>query len=185
MTSSTSSQFESLKSAVLDKSSAANWIAARAEWDIAHFEEDASRKGVCICGQPNLTKLFTIRNRNTGDELYPIGSSCIEHFGRRDLDAEADLLPSLSRLRESILVGGEFDLAPPLFSKALFDHFLKEGVFTPDRWNGRNGQGDYDFLMGLFRKRDKDSISDAKWRKASTIISKKIVPYLRDHAKLS
>ncbi|WFN93870.1 hypothetical protein [Gordonia sihwensis] len=72
-----------LREAVKAASAARSWADAQLEWDIAGppgIDPDSGSR--CACGQDGLMYLYTVANRVTGTELYPIGSTCIvEHFG--------------------------------------------------------------------------------------------------------
>ena len=70
---------------VLVSSSSDIWDVAVKEWVISDCEEDGSLMSTCVCGKENLRYLFTIKNMITGNNLPPIGSSCIKKFGREDL----------------------------------------------------------------------------------------------------
>lgn len=93
-----SSYYQNLIKRVLEASTTDNWEIAVREWDIVDCEEDEEHASECVCGKENLRYLFTIRNRETGRSLYPIGSSCIEKFERDDLDYEVDVQMDMYRL---------------------------------------------------------------------------------------
>lgn len=68
-----SSYYQNLIKRVLEASTTDNWEIAVREWDIVDCEEDEEHASACVCGKENLRYLFTIRNRETGRSLYPIG----------------------------------------------------------------------------------------------------------------
>jgi hypothetical protein len=69
-----------LERAVVRASEAKKWEDAKKEWIVWCVEEMPDLGGVCVCGQPGLKYLWTIRNVHNGEELYPIGSVCIDYF---------------------------------------------------------------------------------------------------------
>ena len=101
-----SSYYQNLIKRVLEASTTDNWEIAVREWDIVDCEEDEEHASECVCGKENLRYLFTIRNRETGRSLYPIGSSCIEKFERDDLDYEVDVQMDMYRLAHAMERGG-------------------------------------------------------------------------------
>lgn len=167
---------EVLQRAVIDSSSSTAWAAAVTEWEVVDLEEDPAGEGVCVCGQTNLVKLFTISNRINGSQLYPIGSVCVNKFGLADLDRQIDLFSSLHALRKAIMGGETIALTSDYFSRAMLEHFYFTGVFTADQWNGGDGENDYTFLTKMFNKRNKDSITGPQLRKIYMLLQRKVMP---------
>lgn len=168
--------FDMLVQAVTNLSTSAAWALAVNEWDVTQLEEKPAGTGICVCGQTGLVKLFTIRNRLYGSELHPIGSVCVNKFGRDDLDRQIDLFSDLHALRKVILDGGQVSLTSEFFSRAMLEHFYFSDVFTPDQWNGGDGERDYEFLAKMFNKRIKDSITNAQHRKIYMLLQNKVIP---------
>lgn len=44
-----------------------------------------------VCGKEGIKYLYTIRNKINGEEIFPIGSSCIKKFNNDDLTSETEL----------------------------------------------------------------------------------------------
>ncbi len=168
--------FQSLVQAVVASSRSNVWAVAVNEWQIVDLEEDSSGTGVCVCGQQNLVKLFTIRNELNGSELFPIGSVCVNKFGRADLDRDVDLLSGLHALRKAILDASEIPLTSEYFSRAMLEDFFFHDVFTPDQWNRGDGESDYEFLVKMFNKRNKDSITSRQHYKIHMLLQEKVFP---------
>lgn len=55
-----------------------------------------------MCGHPELRYLFTIVNSRNGNDLFPIGSVCINRFGRQDLDESASIREQMFRLLHAL-----------------------------------------------------------------------------------
>lgn len=89
---------KNLKSAVLKYSDSSNWNAAVYEWEIYDVDEDDTLSESCVCGKENLRYLFTIKNKINGNILYPIGSSCIHKFERKELNDLATIKEQLITL---------------------------------------------------------------------------------------
>ena len=76
------SNFEQLKSVVINNSEADTWIAAKAEWTLVDINYETG--GTCECGQYPITQRCIISNRQNGNELV-VGNVCINQFGDKAL----------------------------------------------------------------------------------------------------
>jgi hypothetical protein len=170
--------FETLVQAVVSSSTSGNWAAAVGEWEVTRLEEDPTESGICVCGQTGLVKLFTITNRLNGSELHPIGSVCVNKFEQEELDRQVDLFGDLHALRKSIQDGSEITLTSEYFSRAMLEHLYFRDVFTPDSWNGGNGVNDYEFLLKMFNKRNKENITSRQQSKIYMLLLHKVVPFV-------
>lgn len=148
-----SSYYQNLIKRVLEASTTDNWEIAVREWDIVDCEEDEEHASECVCGKENLRYLFTIRNRETGRSLYPIGSSCIEKFERDDLDYEVDVQMDMYRLAHAMERGERIELTSKYFSKKLLYALYEEGAFAPNKYNRYDGTNDYQFIGTILRCR--------------------------------
>lgn len=156
-----------------------NWQDAVVEWDIEDCDEDLSCSSECVCGKENIKYLYTIRNKYSGRTLYPIGSSCINKFGRGDLKEATSLIESQFKLLHAVEEGRYLSLSSELFSRKLLRWLYDEGAFdTP--YNGYDGTGDYEFMLKMFNKRDKVSISLNQDKKIKAVLLNSIKPFLQD-----
>lgn len=171
--------YKNLIQRVIDESEALNWESAVLEWGGFDCEEDETLLSSCICGKEELRYLFTIRNTKNGNILYPIGSSCIKKFERSDLNEDVSIKEQLFRLLHAIENNEFITLSGDLFSRKLLGYLLHEGAFQANSYNGYEPEADYDFLLKMFNKRDKSSITTAQKRKISAIIMSSIRPFLR------
>lgn len=174
---------QNLKKCVIDASMAKDWKSAVQEWDIVDCEEDEECSSVCLCGKENLRYLFTIRNRKNGKILYPIGSTCIEKFKRNELKEEVKTKIKMYHLAQAIKNGEKIKLNSDYFTKNLLSTLYEENVFTGNIYNGYNARTDYDFLLNMFNKRNKENITAAQQRKIAVLISRYIKPYLKEQLK--
>lgn len=172
------SNYKALHQAVVGSSKRRNWKDAVHEWEVTGLEEDPGGHGICICGQLNLVYLYTITNRVTGDELHPIGSSCIKNFDRPDLDREASLLGDLIALRKAIASGEDITLTGDYFTRAMLKYLYDEGAFD------YNGQADYEFMLDMFNKKKKEDITPNQRKKIWATINWSVTPFLRSHPRL-
>lgn len=180
----TSDSFKTLTREVVSASEADNFVDAVLEWNVVELEEHPTGEGECVCGQQNLVKMFTIKNQFNGTDLFPIGSQCVNHFGRADLDLQVTVFSDLFSLRKSILAGDRITLTSEHFSRAMLQWLLDEGAFTADQYNGFDGEKDYRFLIDMFNKRNKDSLSRKQEGWIYNLLKHKVVPFVRDHEAL-
>lgn len=178
-----SSYYNSLIKKVLDASTTDNWDVAVQEWVIDGCQEDETQTSECICGKENLRYLFTIKNKETGRQLYPIGSSCIKKFERDDLDYATNIQIDMYRLAHAIEDGERIELNSKFFTKKLIYALYKEGAFVPNKYNRYDGTNDYQFILDMFNKRNKSKITEAQKRKIRGLIAYTIKPFLQKRLK--
>lgn len=167
---------------VLDASESNIWDIAVTEWTIIDCEEDSSLNESCICGKERLYYLFTIENTLNGNTLFPIGSSCIKKFGRDDLSDEATIRERMFKLYHAVQSNQFISLSPEFFSRKLLRWLYDDGAFDC-AYNGYDGYDDYQFILQMFNKRDKSSITPGQQKKIRAIIGFTIRSYL--HKQLS
>lgn len=161
---------------VLEKSEARQWRDAVLEWEIEGWEEDISQKMSCICGHPDLKYLFTIGNTLNGNRLFPIGSVCINRFGRPDLNEQVSARVQLFRLLTAIEEHEYIPLDAEHFSRKLLRFLFEDGAFQSTQHNGFDPQRDYEFMLDMFNKHSEPT--PAQDRKIRAIIVSAIKPYL-------
>lgn len=163
---------------VIDHSESDVWEDAVKEWDVVDCEEDDSCSSSCICGKENIKYLFTIQNNRNNNTLYPIGSSCIRKFEREDMNEETAIYEELFRLLHAVEGKQFLSLSPSLFSRKLLRYFYEQGVFDSE-YNDYDGEEDYLFMLKMFNKRDKSSITYKQDRKIKAILLNEIRPFLQ------
>ena len=124
--------------------------------------------------------LFTIENRETGGEIYPIGSSCIKLFNRKVLDMSTAYLIDKHKLTKAINTGKFLEFTTEYFSRRLLENLYDEGCFQDSQYNKWDGRNDYDFLLKMFNKRNKYDITEPQRRKIIAILLNTIKPFLLD-----
>ncbi|MDE7406062.1 MAG: hypothetical protein K2M89_04250 [Clostridiales bacterium] len=168
-----------LAQVVIHASVANDWFNAVQEWEIYDCIEDNLCESSCICGKEHIKYLYTIRNRQNGNALHPIGSTCIKKFGRIDLNDEISVIEGLFYLLHAIRNHEFIELNAKYFSRKLITYLYNEGVFDND-YNNYDGVADYEFFLKMFNKRDKDTISYKQRSKIRAIIVNSIRPYLEE-----
>lgn len=169
---------------VINASESKIWETAVKEWEIKDCEEDESCLSVCICGKENIRYLYTIYNIKTQKTLFPIGSSCIRKFRRTDFNDEIKMKEDMFKLLRSIKKGERIELNSDFFSKRVLERLYKEDAFINTQYNHYDGSNDYEFMLKMYNKRDKSSITEAQNRKISAIIMNSIKPYLMKTLKI-
>lgn len=93
---------ENLIKTVMDKSWGNTWKEAVQEWDIIDCAEDNSLSRSCICGKEQIKYLYRLHNRKTNQWLFPIGSSCIKKFQRKDLQEKTATTEAMFKLLHAV-----------------------------------------------------------------------------------
>ncbi len=169
---------ENLINRVIDNSIANSWDLAVLEWEVEDCEEDENQLSSCICGKERLRYLFTIVNMHNGRLLYPIGSTCIKKFSRRDLDERASIQIQMFKLLHAIENNEFISLSNEYFSRKLLAHLYSDDAFAANKYNDHNPVNDYEFMLQMFNRKSRGTISTAQRRKISAIIMNSIRPYL-------
>ncbi|MDJ0459998.1 hypothetical protein PUN71_022575 [Arthrobacter sp. NQ7] len=172
-----------MKKVIEDHSVAAQFHDAVHEWAVVAVEEHPDNEGECVCGQQNLLYMYTIYNSKKQETLSYIGSQCVHHFKRQDLDMQVSVFSQLLALKRAIEDRKKITLTSDYFSRALLEWLFAEGAFNNAR-NGYNGEEDYAFFLKMFNKRKKEDISAAQNRKIWVMLNSQVYPYIRDHPAL-
>lgn len=170
--------YANLVQRVVDASVARTWAKAVLEWEIAGADEDPNLQSSCVCGHPELRHLYTIENTSNGNHLFPIGSVCIKKFERNDLSEEVTVLDRLFVLLHAVEEDQYVALDSNLFSRKLLRYLHDQGAFEANQYNGFDPARDYEFLLKMFNKRNKDDITRAQRKKIAAIVLGSIKPYL-------
>ena len=163
---------------VIKNSEADTWDLAVYEWELADCEEDELCEASCICGKEHIRYLHKIVNRENGNILFPIGSSCIKKFNRSDLNQDVKIKEDLFKLLHHLENRDYIELSSEFFTRKLIKYLYDEGAFD-NSYNGFDGYYDYEFFLKMFNKRDKLTITHNQQKKINAIIIKSLFPYLR------
>lgn len=120
--------FNNLIMTVINASESSEWREAVDEWEICDCEEDEDCSAKCICGKENIRYLYTIRNIYNGEILFPIGSSCINKFGRKDLNDETGLIEEQFRLLHAVESNKYLSLSADFFLASCSDGCLMKAL---------------------------------------------------------
>ncbi|MGL4949264.1 MAG: hypothetical protein ACRC5M_02695 [Anaeroplasmataceae bacterium] len=176
-----SSNFTTLKNAVLSLSESKHWTQAVNEWDIIDSIEDSSLCESCVCGKEHLKYLFTIKNKENDNILYPIGSSCINKFSRDDLKEQTSATVQLFKLLHAVNNNSRLNLKSEFFSRKLLLHLYNIGAFKPTSFNRYNPYNDYQFMLDMFNK---SKITEKQEKRTIAIILNSIKPFLQTLLKV-
>lgn len=163
---------------VIEKSESKIWDKAVLEWDVTDCIEDDGCEESCICGKENIKYLFTIENQINNETIFPIGSSCIKKFKRKELDEKTNININLFGLLHEIEESGYINLKGEkrLFSRKLIDYLYNDGAFEANEYNNNDPRNDRDFLLRMFNK--KSAIESKCQGKINAIMVNSIKPYL-------
>ncbi|MDY4604032.1 hypothetical protein [Clostridium tertium] len=172
--------YNNLIKLVIDKSESERWEDALEEWDIFDCEEDNDIESSCICGKENIKYLFTIKNVINGNEIYPIGSSCIKKFNRTDLNELITIKEGMFKLLREVEKNAYISLSSELFTRRLLKVLYEEGAFKPNKFNRYDSKRDYEFMLKMFNKKNKDTITESEDKRIKAIIINCIKPHLKN-----
>lgn len=164
---------------VVDLSEADNWEESVKEWKISGCDEDEFAMTSCICGKENIRYLYTIKNVKNGHQLSPIGSQCIKKFKRTDLNQVTSLYERLFKLYHASQNNEFIVLSSEFFTKRLLEYLHNQGAFVPNQYNNYNGDADYQFILKMFNKRNKTSITAKQKSKIRAVILTSILPAVK------
>lgn len=124
-----------LPSIVLEASSSKTWDAAVSEWHVVGCHDNGDASGGCLCGHEGIRYEFTIKNSVNGNELSPIGSTCILKFENDDLKNEVEdwraaikLLEALEERKPGVRLDGMNRVFSPGVSMRFF---MRKAHFRP------------------------------------------------------
>ena len=174
------SSFENLKKAIIDNSVSKIWQDAVLEWTLIDTEEDEWNESECVCGKENIRYLHRIKNLINGNELFPIGSSCIKKFDRDDLNELISVKEKLFKLYHAVGNKEFLKLSSELFSRKLIKYLYDEGAFnsTNDLYPAENN---YEFFLKMFNKRSELTTNQDK--KVKAILLNNIKPFIMARLK--
>lgn len=176
--------FETLKRVIEASSIAGDFYHAVQEWNVTSVDEHPSSEGECVCGQQHLLYMYTIQNQHTGQPLEYIGSQCVRHFQRGDLNLQVTVFRGLFDLRKKILAGDHISLTSECFSRGILGWLYEEGAFRANRFNSYDGGKDYQFLLDMFNKHNKDEISQGQQNKINGLLRFTVKKFVLEHPAL-
>lgn len=144
---------ENLAKKVLQKSESQNLKDAVNEWSLNNMTVDMTMSTYCLCGQPHIKYIYSIKNYKNGNIISPIGSDCIRKFGRKDLDRELKLLELLYKMKHAFTNKERVELNSDYFSRDLLGYLYEKGAFKPSEYNEGNPVNDYNFMVDMFNQR--------------------------------
>lgn len=173
-----SKYYENLIRKVIENSSSNTWEEAVKEWEIVYCIEDEECVSQCVCGKENIKYLYLIHNTITDKQLFPIGSTCINKFNREDFNEEIKIKEGLFKLMHAIVNDEKIEMNAKYFSKKILYALYENGAFSDNQYNKFNAYNDYQFLLDMFNKKDKYSITNKQHKKINGLIAYSIKPYL-------
>lgn len=176
--------FETLKKVIEGSSVANDFYHAAQEWNVISVDEHPSSEGECLCGQQHLLYMYTIRNQHTGRPLEYIGSKCVQHFQRDDLNLQVTVFRGLFDLRTKILAGDHISLTSDCFSRGILGWLYEEAAFPATPYNYNDGGNDYRFLLDMFNKHNKHEITHGQQKKIRGLLHYTVKPFVRNHPAL-
>src|SRR5690625_7828078 len=124
-----SSYSVNLLNEVINNSESNSWESAVLEWEIAGVKEDENNSSSCICGKEHIRYLFTIKNVQNGNDLFTIGSSCINKFNGDDLNEITSINEVLFKLLNAVKKNELIYFNSDYFSRKLLNYIFDNVFF--------------------------------------------------------
>lgn len=173
-------QRKKLMESVISNSIADRWENARHEWEVVDYRQDASGKGACICGRNDCIHLYKIQNVYNAKTLAFVGENCISKFDSESLNNSVNHVKRLRIMSKEWKADGYIKLKR--FSPEDIDLFAKDNVIPANKYNNFNAENDIEFLKEFIskyrHKETREKLSQAQLKKAKTLMSLYIKPYL-------
>lgn len=95
------------------------------------------------------------------------------------MNDEASVREKMFKLYHAVENNQFISLSPEFFSRKLLKKLFEDGAFDCE-YNDYDGLDDYEFIVKMFNKRDKSSITFGQQKKIRAIIVASIRPYLQN-----
>ena len=99
------------------------------------------------------------------------------------MDQEVAAYEDMFRLLRAVEAGEYIELTSKFFTRRLLLYLLNNDAFEANQFNNFNPESDYEFLLQMFNKRNKDDITYAQERKIKAIIVNSIIPFMKRKIK--
>lgn len=155
---------------IIKKSESKEWKEAVKEWEVDESCRTNESRVACICGKEKIKNKYKLVNKKNKKYIYPVSKKCIKKLGRDELNREVNTIEEMKRLEESIAEGEYLSIESGKLSKKIIDQLYKEGAFEGNKYNKFNGKNDYEFVVKMINKRNKNSISEQEEKKLKAIM---------------
>ena len=92
---------------------------------------------------------------------------------------ETSLYEGMFKLLHAVESNRYLSLSPELFSRKLLKYLFEQGAFDTE-YNDFDGKEDYEFMLKMFNKRDKSSITMRQDKKIKAVLLNSIKPFLQN-----
>ena len=172
---------KSLHDAVLQASKADTWEQATKEWSEVSLIFNGIGRSNCVCGNA-IKYAYELFNGVTGQRLFPIGSDCVRHFKKLNLDQQLEEEEKLLRKIESLTRKAQkkeiIKVNKTDFDERLLKWLWEKGVFKPNRGNQFTPERDYELFLEVFRGGSWSKAEPKKKARMEEVLEKCIKPFL-------
>ena len=172
---------KSLHDAVLQASKADTWEQATKEWSEVSWIFNGIGRSNCVCGNA-IKYAYELFNGVTGQRLFPIGSDCVRHFKKLNLDQQLEEEEKLLRKIESLTRKAQkkeiIKVNKTDFDERLLKWLWEKGVFKPNRGNQFTPERDYELFLEVFRGGSWSKAEPKKKARMEEVLEKCIKPFL-------
>ena len=111
--------------------------------------------------------------------MNPVGNCCVKKFQNVELLEDMNDAIEMYPLYEAVKNHQFIEFNRNFFSRKVLKILLENGAFQPNVYNHNNATADYDFLLRMFNKRNKDSIREWEHKKIKALLMNSIIPYIK------
>jgi hypothetical protein len=129
-----SSMRPALKDAILESSVSDEFEIASAEWYVNYYV--VIPEMTCICGQQHCKYIYSIKNWNNENILFPIGSECMKYFNWNE--EEAGIINAYNKWHEKLYNNPEGPYHKMPFYEVIKDvDYIRRLIYSPSAENTR------------------------------------------------
>lgn len=153
---------------IIKSSQSDTWQDAKNEWVVKDYwyEDDAT----CICGHEHINHCHTLENKETGESVGPIGSSCIEKFESQTMKDDVSLTRTMVELNKEFDQYTRFNNVRPLLrNRKLMNHLIESSIFQ--------NENEESFYMKMVRKTTPMTEKQESWMRR--LVFYNVKPYIQ------
>lgn len=176
---------------IIEKSVSNSLQRAVREWKVTGCRTECDE--TCVCGQQHIKYAFQIRNKRTGETLYPIGSDCIKKFYGGHMYNEATVIQQICMLADmysekqlswkkthkTALPLEHYDIKEG-FSRKILEYMYDHNAFRGSKYNHWKPEEDFEFTMHCFNNMQVNPRQEKKMR----VMAMNCVRWAQNFAKL-
>lgn len=155
------------------------WEEKTEKWNLCGYKMGGYRFGYCRFEEEGVNYMFVLKEMPVNSQAGSSDTGQGKNPGRKELKEKIDMQTRIFRLLSAVEDHAFLSLSPDLFSGKVLKALYEEGTFPPTKYNRNNGKADYQFLLTMLNKRNKDEITPKQQKKIAAILLNSVKPYLK------